>query len=145
MIWFRNYSLAELNGRPKNHLGALLGIEFTTIGDDFLEARMPVDERSHQPAGILHGGASVVLAETLGSVASNMVIDNSLFMAVGLEVNANHLRPVSSGFVTGICRPLHIGAKTHVWEIKMMTDRGKLNCASRLTVAVIPAKNSVSL
>lgn len=138
MIWFRTYTIEELNGRHKNHLGALLNIEFIAIGDDFLEARMPVNERTHQPAGILHGGASVVLAETLGSLASNMVIDDSKFMGVGLEVNANHLRPVSSGFVTGICKALHIGAKTHVWEIKMMTDRGKMNCVSRLTVAIIP-------
>jgi 1,4-dihydroxy-2-naphthoyl-CoA hydrolase len=140
MIWFRSYSTEELNGRHKNHLGGLVGIEFTEIGEDFLEARMPVNAHTHQPAGILHGGASVVLAETLGSVASNMVIDDSRYMAVGLEVNANHLRPVASGFVTGICKPLHIGAKTHVWEIKMMTDRGKLNCVSRLTVAVIPVR-----
>jgi 1,4-dihydroxy-2-naphthoyl-CoA hydrolase len=138
MIWFRNYSLDELNGRHKNHLGALVGIEFTDIGDDFLEARMPVDARTHQPAGILHGGASIVLAETLGSVASNMIVDDSKFMGVGLEVNANHLRPVASGYVTGICKPLHIGSKTHVWEIKMTTDRGKMNCVSRLTVAIIP-------
>ena len=138
MIWFRSYTPEVLNDRPKNHLGALMGIEFTAIGDDFLEARMPVDERTHQPAGILHGGASVVLAETLGSVASSMVLDGTKSMGVGLEVNANHLRPVASGFVTGICRPLHIGAKTHVWEIKMMTDRGKMNCISRLTVAIIP-------
>lgn len=138
MIWFRNYTLDDLNGRHKNHLGALLEIEFTEIGEDFLVARMPVNARTHQPAGILHGGASVVLAETLGSVASNMVIDDSRFMGVGLEVNANHLRPVTSGFVRGICKPLHIGSKTHVWEIKMMTDRDKLNCVSRLTVAVIP-------
>ena len=138
MIWFRNYSLDELNGRHKNHLGALVGIEFTNIGDDFLEARMPVDARTHQPAGILHGGASIVLAETLGSVASNMIVDDSKFMGVGLEVNANHLRPVASGYVTGICKPLHIGSKTHVWEIKMTTDRGKMNCVSRLTVAIIP-------
>ena len=103
---------------------------------------MPVDERTHQPAGILHGGASVVLAETLGSVASNMTLDDSKYMAVGLEVNANHLRPVSSGYVTGICKPLHIGSKTHVWEIKMSTDRGKMNCISRLTVAIIPANKS---
>jgi len=137
-MWFRNYTLEELNGRHKNHLGALINIEFTAIGEDFIEARMPVNERTHQPAGILHGGASVVLAETLGSVASNMVLDDSKFMGVGLEVNANHLRPVASGFVTGICRPLHVGAKTHVWEIKMMTERGKMNCISRLTVAVIP-------
>jgi len=142
MIWFRNYSLEELNGRHKNHLGAVVGIEFTAIGDDYLEARMPVDERTHQPAGILHGGASVVLAETLGSVASNMTLDDSKYMAVGLEVNANHLRPVSSGYVTGICKPLHIGSKTHVWEIKMSTDRGKMNCISPLTVAIIPANKS---
>lgn len=138
MIWFRSYSLEELNGRHKNHISAFIGIEFTAIGEDFLEARMPVYERTHQPAGILHGGASVVLAETLGSMSSNMVLDDSKFMGVGLEVNANHLRPVATGFVTGICKPLHIGAKTHVWEIKMLTDRGKMNCISRLTVAVIP-------
>jgi 1,4-dihydroxy-2-naphthoyl-CoA hydrolase len=138
MIWFRDYSLEELNGRHKNHLGALVGIEFIAIGDDYLEARMPVDARTHQPAGILHGGASIVLAETLGSVASNMIVDDSKLIGVGLEVNANHLRPVASGFVTGICRPLHLGSKTHVWEIKMMTDRGKMNCVSRLTVAIIP-------
>lgn len=138
MIWFRHFSFEELNDRPKNHMGALLGIEFTALGDDFIEARMPVDERTHQPAGILHGGASVVLAETLGSIASNMIIDNSKYVGVGLEVNANHLRPVASGFVTGVCKPLHIGAKTHVWEIKMMNDRGKMNCISRLTVAIIP-------
>ena len=138
MIWFRNYTLAELNNRHQNHIGALIGLEFTAIGDDYLEARMPVDARTHQPAGILHGGASIVLAETLGSVASNMIVDDSKFMGVGLEVNANHLRPVSSGFVTGVCRPLHIGSKTHVWDIKMMTDRGKMNCVSRLTVAIVP-------
>lgn len=138
MIWFRDYTLDELNDRPKNHMGALLGIEFTSLGEDFIEARMPVDERTHQPAGILHGGASVVLAETLGSIASNMIIDSSKYAGVGLEVNANHLRPVASGFVTGICKPLHIGAKTHVWEIKMVNDRGKMNCISRLTVAIIP-------
>ena len=138
MIWFRNYTIDELNDRPKNHMGALLGIEFTSLGEDFIEARMPVDERTHQPAGILHGGASVALSETLGSIASNMIIDDSKYMGVGLEVNANHLRPVKSGFVTGVCKPLHIGAKTHVWEIKMMNDTGKMNCISRLTVAIIP-------
>ena len=137
MIWSRNYTVEELNDRPKNHIGALLGIEFTSLGEDFIEARMPVDERTHQPAGILHGGASVVLSETLGSIASSMVVDNSKYMGVGLEVNANHLRPVASGFVTGTCKPLHIGAKTHVWEIKMMNERGKMNCISRLTVAII--------
>lgn len=118
-------------------MGAFLDIQFTEVGDDFLKATMPVNERTHQPAGILHGGASVVLAETLGSVASFMCIDPKKYIAVGLEVNANHLRPVKSGLITGICKPLHIGAKTHIWEIRMYNDRGKMNCVSRLTVAII--------
>ena len=138
MIWYREYNVQELNGRPTNHLGALIGIEFTEIGEDFLSARMPVNERTHQPYGILHGGASVVLAETLGSVASSMVIDWDKYIGVGLEVNANHLRPVKSGYVTGICKPLHIGGKTHVWDIKIYNDKGKMSCISRLTVAIIP-------
>ena len=138
MIWIRNYTVEELNNRPKNHLGSLLEIEFTKVGDDFLEAKMPVNENTRQPYGILHGGASVVLAETLGSVASNMCLDEDRYMGVGLEVNANHLRPVSFGFVTGTCKPLHIGAKTHVWEIRMTNDKGKMNCISRLTVAIVP-------
>ncbi|WP_411273355.1 hotdog fold thioesterase [Daejeonella sp.] len=138
MIWYREYNVQELNGRPTNHLGALLGIEFTDIGEDFLSARMPVNERTHQPYGILHGGASVVLAETLGSVASSMVIDWDKYIGVGLEINANHLRPVKSGYVTGICKPLHIGGKTHVWDIKIYNDKGRMSCVSRLTVAIIP-------
>jgi len=137
MKWFRDFTVEELNGRPKNHIGALLGIEFTKIGDDFIEGTMPVDERTHQPAGILHGGASVVLAETLGSIASYMLIDPEKYVAVGLEVNANHLRPVKSGLVKGMCTPIHIGAKTHIWDIKLFNDRGKMSCISRLTVAVI--------
>ncbi|RQO67875.1 esterase [Pedobacter sp. KBW06] len=137
-MWFSAFTPAQLNDRPKNHLGGLLDIQFTEVGDDFLTATMPVDERTHQPAGILHGGASVVLAETLGSIASYMCIDPEKHMAVGLEINANHLRPVKSGLVTGICKPLHIGAKTHVWEIKIYNDKGKMNCISRLTVAIIP-------
>jgi 1,4-dihydroxy-2-naphthoyl-CoA hydrolase len=138
VIWSREYTVDELNGRPKGHIGDLLGIEFTEIGPDSVSARMPVNEKTHQPYGILHGGASVVLAESLGSVASNMVINSDKYIGVGLEVNANHLRPVKSGFVTGICTPLHIGGKTHVWDIKLYDDRGKMNCISRLTVAIIP-------
>ncbi|WP_395811684.1 hotdog fold thioesterase [Daejeonella sp.] len=138
MIWSREYTVDELNGRPKGHIGDLLGIEFTEIGHDSISARMPVNEKTHQPYGILHGGASVVLAESLGSVASNMVINSDKYIGVGLEVNANHLRPVKSGFVTGICTPIHIGGKTHVWDIKLYDDRGKMNCISRLTVAIIP-------
>ncbi|WP_158796304.1 hotdog fold thioesterase [Pedobacter sp. L105] len=137
MIWFGEFSPEKLNNRPKNHLGGLLDIQFTAVGEDSLTASMPVDERTHQPAGILHGGASVVLAETLGSVAASMCIDPERFQAVGLEINANHLRPVKSGRVTGICKPLHIGAKTQVWEIKIYDERGKMNCISRLTVAII--------
>ncbi|WEK19278.1 MAG: hotdog fold thioesterase [Candidatus Pedobacter colombiensis] len=137
MIWFTEFTPEQLNDRPANHMGAFLDIRFTEVTDDALTATMPVDERTHQPAGILHGGASVVLAETLGSVASYMCIDPQKYQAVGLEVNANHLRPVKSGLVTGICKPLHIGAKTHVWEIKIYNDKGKMNCISRLTVAVI--------
>ncbi|MFD2285178.1 hotdog fold thioesterase [Pedobacter petrophilus] len=136
-MWFKEFTVEELNSRPKNHIGALLGIEFTEIGDDFIKGTMPVDERTHQPAGILHGGASVVLAETLGSIASYMCIDPEKYVAVGLEVNANHLRPVKSGLVTGICKVIHRGAKTHIWDIKLYDDRGKMNCISRLTVAVI--------
>lgn len=138
MIWSREYTVDELNGRPKGHIGDLIGIVFTEITEDSISARMPVNERTHQPYGILHGGASVVLAESLGSVASNMIIDSDKFIGVGLEVNANHLRPVKSGFVTGICKPIHIGGKTHVWDIRLFDDRGKMNCISRLTVAIIP-------
>jgi 1,4-dihydroxy-2-naphthoyl-CoA hydrolase len=138
MIWFRNYTPEELNQRPSNHIGSLLDIKFTEIGDNFIKATMPVDERTHQPIGILHGGASVVLAETLGSVASNLILNPEEQMGVGLEVNANHLRPVKSGFVTGICTPIHIGYKTHVWDIKISDDKGKINCISRLTIAIIP-------
>ena len=139
MIWFTKPSVEEFNSRPKNHIGAVLGIELTEIGDDFLKGTMPVDERTHQPYGILHGGASVVLAETLGSIASNLVLNPERNMGVGLEINANHLRPVKNGFVTGICTPIHIGGKTHIWDIKIYNEAGKMTCISRLTVAVVPA------
>lgn len=138
MIWKKETTAAELNSRFRHDLGSLLEIEFTEIGEDFLVARMPVTERVHQPAGILHGGASVVLAETLGSVASGLLIDTERYMAVGLEINANHLRPVKQGYVRGVCQPVHIGGKTHVWDIRLYDDRGKMNCISRLTVAIIP-------
>lgn len=137
-LWYGEPTPADINDRPRNHIGALLGIEFTEIGDEHIKATMPVDARTHQPYGILHGGASVVLAETIGSIASSLVIDPEKYMAVGQEVNANHLRPVRSGHVTGICTPIHIGGKTHVWDIKIYDDRGKMSCISRLTVAVLP-------
>ena len=137
-MWYKKTSIQELNNLPKNHLAALIGIEFSEITESSLSATMPVDKRTHQPFGILHGGVSVVLAETLGSVASTLIINTNLYMAVGLEINANHLRPVKSGYVKGICTPIHIGGKTHVWDIKIYNNQGKLTCISRLTVAIIP-------
>ncbi|BAV09870.1 1,4-dihydroxy-2-naphthoyl-CoA hydrolase [Filimonas lacunae] len=138
MIWFKEVTWEQLTQFPPN-IGTVLGIEFTEWDDNSIQARMPVDARTHQPFGILHGGASVVLAETLGSVASLLVVDPAKYRPVGLEVNANHLRPVKNGYVTGVCTPLHIGGKTHVWDIKIYTENQKLVCISRLTVAIIPA------
>lgn len=137
-MWYKQIHLEELNNRPDKDLSTLLGIRFTDLSENSLTATMPVDERTRQPAGILHGGASVVLAETLGSMASNLAIDLEQWMAVGLEINANHLRPVYEGFITGICTPIHIGAKTHVWDIKLYNEAKKLTCISRLTTAIIP-------
>lgn len=137
-IWKKSISLEAIHARyTQPHMGEFLGIEFLECGEDFISARMPVNERTHQPYGILHGGASVVLAETLGSVASDFCVEEGK-TAVGLEINANHLRPVRSGFVTGVCKAVHIGGKTHVWDIRLYTDDGKLVCISRLTTAVIP-------
>lgn len=136
MLWKIPVDPDALNAMPRG-IATLIGIEFTGADDDSLTARMPVDERTHQPYGILHGGASVVLAESLGSVASNLVIDPEKYIGVGLEVNANHLRPVKSGWVTGVCRAVHIGAKTHVWDIRITDERGKAVCISRLTVAIV--------
>lgn len=117
-----------------------LGIEFTEAGEGYLLARMPVDSRTHQPFGILHGGASVVLAESLGSVASFMLLDDpTKQQAVGLEINANHLRPVREGWVYGRCTPIHIGRTTHVWDIRITNEAGKLVCVSRLTIAIVSA------
>lgn len=117
-----------------------LGIEFLELGDDFISARMPVDRRTHQPMGILHGGASVALAETLGSVASTFLIDLDRFNCVGIEINANHLKTARNGFVTGKATPIHIGKKTHIWEIKISNENNDLVCISRLTVMIIKRK-----
>jgi 1,4-dihydroxy-2-naphthoyl-CoA hydrolase len=137
MLWRSPIDLAVLNAMPPN-IAQLIGIEFTAWDEESLSARMPVDQRTHQPFGILHGGASVVLAESLGSIASNLIIDSSKYIGVGLEVNANHLRPVKSGWVTGTCRAIHIGAKTHVWDIRIVNEAGKPVCVGRLTVAIVP-------
>ncbi len=138
MLWRNKPSIEELNSSFAPNIGSFLGIEFVEITDDSLVATLPVNEKTKQPFGLLHGGASVVLAETLGSIASNLVIDSDKFMGVGLEVNANHLRPVSSGIVKGVCTPVHIGKSTHVWDIKIYEKHGKINCISRLTVAIVP-------
>lgn len=141
-IWFnKNIALANLQQLGKNNMGDHLGIQFTEIGADFIKASMPVDHRTHQPYGLLHGGASAVLAETLGSVASAMVIDHEKFISVGIEINANHVRGVRSGTVTGTCTPIHIGASTHVWDIRIHDDaNNKLVCVSRLTVSILKRK-----
>ncbi|MGA7826347.1 MAG: hotdog fold thioesterase [Geobacteraceae bacterium] len=140
-IWFREYTLQELNHLVADTLISHVGIEFIEIGDDFLRARMPVDERTRQPMGILHGGASVVLAETLGSAASNLAINRDEYYAVGLEINANHVRPAASGHVIGTARPLHLGKTTQVWEMQICNEEGKLVCVSRMTNAVLKKEN----
>jgi 1,4-dihydroxy-2-naphthoyl-CoA hydrolase len=137
-IWHnKELTLKDLNGWTKNNLAEHIGIYFTELGDDYLKATMPVDRRTHQPYGLLHGGASVVLAETLGSVCSALMINREKFICVGIEINANHIRGARSGFVTGTCTPVHTGGSTHVWDIRIQDDRNKLVCISRLTVAVL--------
>ncbi len=134
------FDLSRLQFADIDTITKHLGIEFTEAGEGYLMARMPVDGRTHQPFGILHGGASVVLAESLGSVASWMLLDDPTQQrAVGLEVNANHLRAVRSGWVYGRCTPIHTGRTTHVWDIRITDEQGKLVCISRLTVAIITA------
>ncbi len=138
-IWFnKDISLQELNALSDGNMGEHLGMVFSEIGPDFLKAYMPVDQRTRQPYGLLHGGASVALAETLGSVASALVTNPQKFICVGLEVNANHLSSVKSGKVTGTCMPLRLGRTTHVWDIRIHDERARLVCISRLTVAVVP-------
>ncbi len=136
-IWKMPLTLDQLKKRAENTMVEHLGIEFLEIGADYLRAKMPVDHRTKQPAGLLHGGASVVLAETLGSVAARLCLDKDRKGIVGLEINANHIRPVSEGWVTGITNPIHIGRATQIWEVKIYNEEEKLVCISRLTVANI--------
>ncbi len=137
-LWLTPPDLERLNASSKNTIVELLDITFDAFDDDSMTASMVVDHRTHQPFGLLHGGASVVLAESLGSMASYLCVDTKKFYCVGLEVNANHLRAVRSGRVTAVARPVHIGRTTHVWDIRLTDDNGKLNCISRLTIAVVP-------
>lgn len=136
MIWKRQSTLEQLNAMGDGNMVGLLDIQFEAISDDSLEATMPVDGRTHQPFGLLHGGASVVLAETLGSVAGYLCSEGEQ-KVVGLEVNANHIRSVRSGRVRGVCRALHVGSRHQVWQIEISDEQGRLCCSSRLTTAVI--------
>ena len=135
-LWKKPTTLALITASSANTAVSHLGIEFTEVCDDFLRARVPVDERTRQPFGLLHGGVSVVLAETLGSVGAYHASPEG-WMAVGLDINANHLRGATSGWVTGTARPVHIGRTTHVWQIDMVNDAGEMTCVSRITMAVL--------
>ncbi|MFZ9847275.1 MAG: hotdog fold thioesterase [Flavobacteriales bacterium] len=138
MIWYKNYTIDDLQKFIPNTILEHIGIEITELTDNSVSGKMQVDRRTIQPAGILHGGSSVVLAESLGSIASVLVINQDKYNAVGLEINANHVRPVSKGYVYGTATPIHIGGKTHIWEIKIVNEQGKLVCISRLTMALLP-------
>ena len=137
-LWRTEPDLERLNAAQKNTIGELLDIRFESFDGQSLTASMAVDARTHQPFGLLHGGASVVLAESLGSMASFLCIDTERFYCVGLEVNANHLRGLRSGRVTGVARAVHIGRTTHVWDIRLQGEDGKPSCMSRLTGAGVP-------
>jgi 1,4-dihydroxy-2-naphthoyl-CoA hydrolase len=136
-IWFSTATVESLNARSPDTMVDHIGIEYVAIGEDYIKARMPVDRRTVQPARILHGGASLVLAETLGSVAAYLCIDPERKMAVGLEINANHVRSVRDGYVTGTVKPLHIGHSTQIWQIQIRDDQERLVCISRITMAVL--------
>jgi 1,4-dihydroxy-2-naphthoyl-CoA hydrolase len=137
-IWFnKSLSLADLQPLGPNTMSEHLGMQWVAVGDDYIKMKMPVDQRTKQPYGLLHGGASCALAETVGSVASHFVVDPERFLVVGLDINANHVRGAMGGYVTATCTPLHIGALTHVWDIKIHDEKEKLVCISRLTVALL--------
>lgn len=135
-IWFQPVTLEQVRSFGVS-MPTHIGIEFTEIGEDFIRGRMPVDDRTRQPFGILHGGASVALAETLGSTGAGLAVDRSKYRCVGQEINANHVRAVKDGFVIGTARPLHIGKRSHVWEIRITDEQDRLVCISRLTMAVL--------
>lgn len=140
-IWFHTPDLDYLNSLNQGTIHEVLGIRFTAFGDDFVEARMPVDPRTHQPHGLLHGGASVVLAESLGSTGASLCVDSRRFFCVGQEINANHLRAVRQGEVVGRAQPIHLGRRSQVWSIRIEDERQRLTCISRLTLAVL-ARNT---
>jgi 1,4-dihydroxy-2-naphthoyl-CoA hydrolase len=139
-IWHREFTLEELSQRGIGTMVEHVGITITDIGEDFLKGTMPVDHRTVQPIGILHGGASVALAETLGSLAANYVVDNQKKYCVGLDINANHVRAATTGIVAGVAKPLHLGSTTQVWSIEIRDQEDRLVCISRLTMAVLDRK-----
>lgn len=136
-VWKMPIDFEKLKNRSANTFAEYIGIEFTEIRDDALVARLKVDHRTKQPLGFINGGVSAALAETVASTAANYCVDQSVAYCVGLDINANHLRPVSDGYVTATATPIHLGQKTQVWEIKMTNDAGKLTCISRMTMAVV--------
>ena len=139
-IWFKDYTTDKHGSMEMTGLNKQIGIKITEIGDDYLKGSMPVDDRTKQPAGLLHGGANCVLAETLASVGAYLVIDPSINNVVGIEINANHIRSAKEGEVTGTARPIHLGKQTHVWQVEIMRDDAKLSCVSRVTIAEIDRK-----
>lgn len=136
-IWYRPITIEEITERSKNTLSDYMGIQFTEITDNSISAIMPVSNNLKQPVGILHGGANVVLAETIASTAANYAVDLDNYYCVGLEINANHIRSVKEGNVFAITTPIHIGKTTHVWSIKLSNDKGQITCISRMTACVI--------
>ena len=136
-IWYRTPDPALIDAMSKGTIDEHLGIKITQVGDDYLSGTMPADKRTFQPYGIVHGGANVVLAETLGSIAGAHVIDTNSQLCLGQEVSATHLRPVSSGMITGTARPIHLGKRSHVWEIRLENDQGKLSCIAKLILAIV--------
>ena len=136
-IWRTQTSVEQIREFSRETLADTIGIRVTEIGPDFLRATMPVNPRVHQPMGVLHGGASVALAETVGSVAATLCVDREKYVCLGQEINANHLRPISSGIVTATARPFHIGRRSHVWSIEIRDEKERLVCVSRLTMAVV--------
>lgn len=137
-LWKNQVTVEQVNALGRNTMLSYLGIEFIEVGDDFLRARMPVDHRTLQPYGIMHGGASCVLAETVGSLGASLCIDVAQSRCVGVEINTSHIRAVTSGWVIGTARPLHMGSTTHVWDIQIESDAGKLVSVTRLRLAIIP-------
>ena len=136
-IWMQKVTVRDLNKLSDKSMVSYIGIEFTEIGEDYICAKMPVDHRTHQPDGLLHGGASVALAETLGSVASNLCVNRDKKICVGLDINANHVRSARNGYVSGIAKPVHLGASTHIWEIRISNEKNSLICIARLTMAIL--------